>query len=1287
MVQKNNPLHPQRLALFLFFLIPAFLTAQTTENCTNGLDDDGDGLIDCFDPECTCTGPCDSFYYTTCNAPCSYVPPCDSIALGIQWIGQAPTGTYSPLVAGDMDADGIPEIVVAQTEGPFIYIINGATGQTKTTITALTNFAGGTAPAIADIDNDGFGELVIVGDDRRLRAYEHTGALKFFSFALVGYGARYRFSVPSIADFDHNGQPEILIGNQIFSGQNGQLIASGGAANPAGEHPARVANNFSFAMPVAIDALPTGFCPDCAGLEIVAGNRVYSVNLNTGNITPVVSLPAPYTDGFTSVADFDRDGDLDAIVQGKKGSQNTIYVWDIQTPTVMREFQLFTNWQEGASRANVADLDGDGELEVSFVEFPTLYALDNDFNVLWTRSTNDASSITCSSVFDFCGNGSVDVIYRGQDFLQVLDGATGQVRWEDECRSLTHIENPLVLDVDGDGQTEIVIECGLNGSYDNGTVVAYEAVGTPGIASRRVWNQHAYFNTNINDNLRVPRFQQNPHIIGDSLRMNAFLNQYFNPSFPSPDGALTLQDFQCAGDSLDVTLQICNNGSNSLPAGTPISFYQGNPQNTAAPWIAALPLGGALNPDSCQTRTYRIPRVANDSVYVVLNDDHSIPTPFNVLQDFPVTPVGECTFENNLAAFFLPYNPAVLNLGPDTTLCGDATLYLNAAGNDLVSYLWQNGDTSPDTTIAGAGQFSVTVTDVCGLTQSDAVQVTLDTATLVRLGADRTICAGETFALGETGFDYYNWTPAGSVSCADCPSVLASPPASGIIRLEAGFANGCKSVDTLHVIVHDTFNYSIDTTICYGRVVDWFGTVVPPDSNYTFFLQTIHGCDSTVQLRVTGTPVGTYQVTVDTAVCLGATLPWLGFDLLPGENKTFFLSAVTGCDSTVFVSVAAKDTFATAENLVLCDGESATIFGQPVSTSGVYQRTFAARNGCDSTHTVRLTVLPPILIALDATPTCAGETTGAIQAAVSGSAPPFTYSWNAAGFAGLNQQDIGAGAYSLTVTDSNDCTETANVDVPSWPPLNFSVALDSVRCFGEDNGAIRISTPDPTLTFSLDNGPFTQSTVFDQLPPGPRFLQAQDANGCQDSLDLIIYSPPPLQVVLPQDAALRLGDSIRIDILSSSLAPLQYAWSDTAFLPCLNCPSFYVQPLYSIAYTLQVSDANGCTASDDLRLQVERALDLFAPNAIHLNAANDYNRRFRPGFGPAVHKVSLLQFYDRWGSLLYEVRDAAPDAEAVFWDGRAKNNAVQPGVYFWMMELELVDGTVQKAQGDLTILH
>jgi hypothetical protein len=55
-----------------------------------------------------------------------------------------------------------------------------------------------------------------------------------------------------------------------------------------------------------------------------------------------------------------------------------------------------------------------------------------------------------ASVFVFddgSRDGTADVVYRGQAKLQILEGATGQIKWEDNCTSATHIENPLILDV------------------------------------------------------------------------------------------------------------------------------------------------------------------------------------------------------------------------------------------------------------------------------------------------------------------------------------------------------------------------------------------------------------------------------------------------------------------------------------------------------------------------------------------------------------------------------------------------------------------------------------------------------------------------------------------------------------------------------------------------------------------------------------------------------------------------------------------------------------------------
>jgi FG-GAP-like repeat/SprB repeat len=1208
--------------------------AQTAENCTNGIDDDGDGLIDCYDTDCTCTGQCDDFYYTTCNPDCYYIPPCNNISLGVQWTGQAETGTYSPIVAGDMDGDGVPEVVTYKNEQTQIYIADGATGLTKVTITSPTTLPGGTAPAIADLDNDGFGELVIVGEDRRLRCYEHNGTLKYTSAVQVGYDLRYRFSVPNIADFNHDGLAEVNIGNQVFNGQTGALLASGGVGLSAGEHPKRRAIGFSFNMPVPMDVLPDSFCPDCEGLEIVAGNQVLSVNLQTGVVTAVVTAPVNYTDGFTSVADIDRDGDLDAIVQGQRGNQNVCYAWDIQTPTILREFQLLNNYAEGASRVNVADLNGDGQLEVTFVSFPWLYALRNNFTELWKVQTFDASSVTCSSVFDFCGDGTADIVYRGQDFLQIIEGATGQVKWQDACSSATHIENPLILDVDADGQTEVVIQCGSG--FGEGRVMCYEAVGTPSIASRKVWNQHCYFSTNINEDLSVPRIQQNPHIVADSLRMNTFLNQFFNPSFPSPDGLMAFENVVCEEDSLRITVEICNNGDNVLPLQMPISAYRGNPLQTAATWIGTIPLGVTIPLGGCVQRSFAVPRdvAINDTIYLALNDDHSVVTPYNISQ-FPVTSLGECGFNNNFAKFYYAYNPDVVSLGADTTICDNATVAFSASGNQLVSFLWQNGTTQANFTAPDAGIYHVATTDICGIIQRDTVQIWIDSSTVVNIGPDVTMCQGETVTLSESGFDTYQWTAPPGLNCTNCASVEAGLSATGTIVLRAELANGCFSTDTLVLTVNDTFYLKIDTVVCANR-----------------------------------------------------TLPFNGFQLLPNTERIFNLQTVLNCDSTVLVQVMGLDTFATAEEVVICPGQSYTIFGQSQNTTGLYSKLFMAENGCDSTHRVNLIVQPQIAVTAVATPTCFNVPTGTLSATATGGAPPFDYAWSSPLVGGVASADeLPAGNYTITVTDNNDCTQTATASISSHPPIEFSLLADSVQCFGQTNGRIDISTSDTTLLFSLDGQPFISGREFDDLSAGQYSIVAENIFGCNDTTDIQVFEPAPMLVLLPADTSLLLGDSLRMEILTTGEAPLRLVWSDTSFLSRPNDLVTYTRPLKSLRYQLTITDQNGCIASDQITISVERIKQVFVPNVFSMTAANDYNTRMAPGFGSSVERVRSLQVFDRWGSLMFGVENALPGDAALFWDGRSRNKVVEPGVYIWQIAVELVDGTVVQYNGDVTVIR
>ena len=122
----------------------------------------------------------------------------------------------------------------------------------------------------------------------------------------------------------------------------------------------------------------------------------------------------------------------------------------------------------------------------------------------------------------------------------------------------------------------------------------------------------------------------------------------------------------------------------------------------------------------------------------------------------------------------------------------------------------------------------------------------------------------------------------------------------------------------------------------------------------------------------------------------------------------------------------------------------------------------------------------------------------------------------------------------------------------------------------------------------------------------------------------------------------------------------------------------------TIQYILTVIDENGCTATDEMLLTVDPIFDVYIPNAI--GGAGE-NSRFDINFGPAIQRIKYLGIFNRWGSLVHEVRDALPGDAGIAWDGRFNGDFVNPGVYVWLIEMELVDGRLIQRKGDLTVIR
>ena len=631
------------LTVFFLFLLP---NLYGQEVCNNGIDDDNNGLIDCFDPACSGSTDCDDFFYGVADPACKFIPTAGNFELEELWNtrvanggtdgtnnlpGNVPIDQRASVMVGDMDGDGIPEVVAKhdaknqanqpnsvavgasnprQSFVPELYIFNGVDGtiKAKATISANDKFS---SLAIGDIDKtDGYTDIFFFNDNGQLERYvfDGTNLIPAPGFTVTGGGNG--LYTPNLADFDQDGNVEVYAGNVIFSAHTGELLVNGTDGSGAGSNGAHGSGNEPFSVAFDIDASASNLVT--TNLELIAGNKVYDVDFTqpfNSRLTERTSAPAGYNDGVTAITDIDNDGDVDGIIV----SQGRVYVWDLQTSTSLSQVYTIpsSTATDQGGRANVANFDGDAEIEIG-VAGRSIYivlnynATTDMLELVWSIVTDDNSQRTSSTVFDFEGDGVNEIVYSDEEYLYIFDGqgdgSNAKILAQIESRSGTRYDNPLVVDVNGDGQSEVIITAqDLNGPSgdENGYIRCLRSKNKPWVPSRQVWNQHSYMIVNVNDDLTIPLVQQNTTVAGSQAEPKEVINNFLNQAsiytitgnhvFAAPDMQIEFSGSatfcQDASDNVNLQFKISNPGDATLPANVPIATFSSNPYTETNPTL------------------------------------------------------------------------------------------------------------------------------------------------------------------------------------------------------------------------------------------------------------------------------------------------------------------------------------------------------------------------------------------------------------------------------------------------------------------------------------------------------------------------------------------------------------------------------------------------------------------------------------------------------------------------------------------------------------------------------
>ena len=514
----------------------------------------------------------------------------------------------------------------------------------------------------------------------------------------------------------------------------------------------------------------------------------------------------------------------------------------------------------------------------------------------------------------------------------------------------------------------------------------------------------------------------------------------------------------------------------------------------------------------------------------------------------------------------------VVDLRTDTSICeGDAPITfeaLNPDANDSI-YVWNTGETGPSIAKDTAGTYKVVLTDKNGCLDSTEVTLSINALPVVELN-DSTICDGAPAvvfdaATASPGMTTYRWNGS------DVADGIFSTDVAGGYEIIVIDANQCSDTDSVTLFVNSFIPVDLgpDLAICADDDSVTFNSGVSGGLSYTWAKDDITNVVGTGE-SLKAIDGGTYLVALlDANGCPGGDTVDLTVNPLPVVDLGNDTAICIGDPAVVFdagnAGVGMSYTWSNTETT------------QTISTADAGEYTVAIEdvNGCTDSDTVVLVVnaLPVVDLGPDQE-ICQAEDSVTFDA---GHPTALSWVWDH----GPTTQTIkahfdpGASAadqtYTVTVTDTNNCVNDTFV-VLTVNPMPTVDVRDTAVCVGDPDVTFDVGAVFDTYAWK-DGGSDQTQTYSDA---GIYHVTFTTASGCAgvDSFELV-RNPLPTpdlgldQTICADDAAVTFTPGVYD----------AYSWSDGSSAADLSTK-------VDGTYTVEVTDANGCKASDDVVLTV-----------------------------------------------------------------------------------------------------
>ncbi len=504
-----------------------------------------------------------------------------------------------------------------------------------------------------------------------------------------------------------------------------------------------------------------------------------------------------------------------------------------------------------------------------------------------------------------------------------------------------------------------------------------------------------------------------------------------------------------------------------------------------------------------------------------------------------------------------------------------------SGGTPGYTYNWlPSGGTGPSATGLCAGVYTVDVADQGGCTSTLTFTITAPTALTATSSSTAAACGNNNGAASVTpsggvlGYTYV-WTPSGG-NAATAPNLGA-----GSYTCLITDANGCTLSQTVVVASTGGLASTVAGTniLCFGNATG-SATMTPVGGNpgYTYIWSPSGGIGATAS----GLAAGSYTcVVTDASGCSSTSAITINEPTqLVVSAAGFNVTCFGACDGQV-VTIPAGGT----PNYTFLWNTGCTSAACNNICAGNYTVTVTDANGCTGSDTANVTEPTPIVINTSVVDASCGQADGSATATATGGTGAINFQW-IGGPANATYNNIPAGTYSVIATDANGCSDTVTATVGNLNGvLLVSCGITDVTCYGLTNGSVNVcaSQGNPGYTYAWSpNVSVTASAT--NLAAGTYFITVTDILGCVATITTTVTQPPQLLITATAaPATVCEGTGVQLTGTPAGGAPgYTVTWNPGGLLG----NSQNLIPTATTTYTVDVVDANGCTADTTVLVTV-----------------------------------------------------------------------------------------------------